>query len=357
MVVPNSAYAAKSATEDLVPWEYSVRDPLEDEVLIKVKYCGICHSDISVVKSEWSPANYPVVPGHEFVGIVVKVGAKCQLHRVGDAVGVGCVVNSCRDCEECTNNDENLCTKSVHTYNSNNRGEPTYGGYGKYVVVREEYVCHIPSTLSLDRVAPLFCAGITVYSPIMANKINRGGLKVGVIGIGGLGHMAVQFAAAFGNDVYAISRSSKKAELIKELGAKGLVLSNDSEQMKSHLRSFNYLIDTVSAEKPMDQYLALLRPHGVLITVGAPPTGVKLSIPPLSLVLGNKSVMGSVTGGIKETQEMLEFCAEKKILPMVEKVPCSYVNEAYQRVMKSDVNFRFVLDVEATVPEVPNAPF
>eukprot|EP01053_Blabericola_migrator_P005775 Blabericola_migrator_1__5774@NODE_2927_length_2202_cov_4025_815925_g597_i2_p1_GENE_NODE_2927_length_2202_cov_4025_815925_g597_i2NODE_2927_length_2202_cov_4025_815925_g597_i2_p1_ORF_typecomplete_len352_score54_97ADH_N/PF08240_12/1_5e31ADH_zinc_N/PF00107_26/2_4e19Glu_dehyd_C/PF16912_5/1_6e12AlaDh_PNT_C/PF01262_21/1_3e052Hacid_dh_C/PF02826_19/0_00098Shikimate_DH/PF01488_20/0_0063NAD_binding_2/PF03446_15/0_006ADH_zinc_N_2/PF13602_6/0_00973HCDH_N/PF02737_18/0_06GFO_IDH_MocA/PF01408_22/0_122Hacid_dh/P len=349
MTIANRGIGAPAAKEPLCPIEYEVRDLRDDDVLVEVHYCGICHSDIHMVRDEWFTGIYPMVPGHEFAGVVVKAGAKVTKHAVGDRVGIGCMVGSCRECKQCTRGCEQYCKHQVGTYGARMPdGEITYGGYGKYVVCQEHFAVKVPDSIPLEYAAPLLCAGITTYSPLRYNKLERGGLKVGVIGLGGLGHMAVQWAASMNNEVIVMSRSTAKRDLALELGAKDLISTNDEESMAKYRGQLNYIIDTVSADKPMAQYVEMLDIDGVVITVGAPPTEFNLSVPPFSLIMGRKSIQGSVIGGIPETQEMLNYAAEKNIRPRIELITGDYVNEAYDRAVKGDVRFRFVIDNRKT---------
>eukprot|EP01053_Blabericola_migrator_P000146 Blabericola_migrator_1__145@NODE_1038_length_5633_cov_251_042041_g410_i1_p3_GENE_NODE_1038_length_5633_cov_251_042041_g410_i1NODE_1038_length_5633_cov_251_042041_g410_i1_p3_ORF_typecomplete_len354_score50_89ADH_N/PF08240_12/1_1e30ADH_zinc_N/PF00107_26/1_9e18Glu_dehyd_C/PF16912_5/6_8e09AlaDh_PNT_C/PF01262_21/0_000112Hacid_dh_C/PF02826_19/0_00037ADH_zinc_N_2/PF13602_6/0_0055Shikimate_DH/PF01488_20/0_0064NAD_binding_2/PF03446_15/0_0323HCDH_N/PF02737_18/0_113HCDH_N/PF02737_18/3_8e03GFO_IDH_MocA/PF01 len=349
MPVSNIGLAAPSAGAPLSSWNYEIRDLRDDDVLIEVYYCGICHSDIHMVKNDWKASIYPMVPGHEFTGVAVKVGSKVTKHKAGDRVGVGCMVGSCRNCNECKRNLEQYCKKNIQTYSMKMPdGEITYGGYGRYVVVQQDFVMKVPESLPMDAAAPLFCAGITTYSPCKHHKMDRGGLKVGVVGLGGLGHMAVQWAAVMGNEVVVLSRSNAKKEMALELGAKDLIAISDEEAGKTYKGQLSYIIDTVSAEKPIDKYLEFLAVDGVLISVGAPPVHATLCVPPLSLIGGRKSIQGSAIGGIAETQEMINFAAEKKILPYIELITGDKVNEAYAKTISGDVRFRFVIDVRKT---------
>eukprot|EP01056_Protomagalhaensia_sp_Gyna25_P002036 Protomagalhaensia_sp_Gyna_25__2035@NODE_2095_length_1295_cov_869_593153_g1732_i0_p1_GENE_NODE_2095_length_1295_cov_869_593153_g1732_i0NODE_2095_length_1295_cov_869_593153_g1732_i0_p1_ORF_typecomplete_len352_score65_87ADH_N/PF08240_12/1_4e33ADH_zinc_N/PF00107_26/1_9e20ADH_zinc_N/PF00107_26/2e03Glu_dehyd_C/PF16912_5/5_6e13AlaDh_PNT_C/PF01262_21/5_4e052Hacid_dh_C/PF02826_19/0_00025NAD_binding_2/PF03446_15/0_00056Shikimate_DH/PF01488_20/0_0013Pyr_redox_2/PF07992_14/0_0089IlvN/PF07991_12/0_0089Pyr_re len=349
MPINNRGIAAPAPGASLGSWEYEVRDLRDDDVLIEVHYCGICHSDIHMVNDDWAPGTYPMVPGHEFAGVITEVGSKVTKHAVGDRVGVGCMVGSCRECPRCERGEEQYCRKRIDTYSGKMPdGEITYGGYGKYVVCQEHWAVKIPDSIELEYAAPLLCAGITTYSPCKYNKLERGGLKVGVIGLGGLGHMAVQWLHAMGNEVYVISRSTAKRDLAMKLGATDLIAIGDEETVAKMQGTLNYIIDTVSDKKPMNVYMSLLDVEGILVTVGLPPTTVNLEFSHFPLVAQRKSIQGSLIGGIAETQEMVNYAAEKGIKPYIEVIKGDIINEAYQRVKKGDVQFRFVIDVRAT---------
>eukprot|EP01053_Blabericola_migrator_P004745 Blabericola_migrator_1__4744@NODE_24_length_21460_cov_93_666994_g21_i0_p6_GENE_NODE_24_length_21460_cov_93_666994_g21_i0NODE_24_length_21460_cov_93_666994_g21_i0_p6_ORF_typecomplete_len353_score47_83ADH_N/PF08240_12/1e30ADH_zinc_N/PF00107_26/1_2e18Glu_dehyd_C/PF16912_5/2_1e11AlaDh_PNT_C/PF01262_21/3_3e052Hacid_dh_C/PF02826_19/4_5e05Shikimate_DH/PF01488_20/0_00051NAD_binding_2/PF03446_15/0_0007Pyr_redox_2/PF07992_14/0_0097DUF2284/PF10050_9/0_077NqrM/PF04400_13/5_5e03NqrM/PF04400_13/0_0513HCDH_N/P len=352
MPISNRGYAALAPCQPLQPFDYEIRDVRDIDVLIEVHFCGICHSDIHQVRDDWSKGDdYPIVPGHEFTGVVTQVGSKVTKFAVNDRVGVGCRVGSCRECKQCKRDLEQYCSHAIRTYRGRMPdGEKTYGGYGKYVVVDEHFVVKLPDSLPMDTAAPLLCAGITTYSPIMHNGINKGGLKVGVVGLGGLGHMAVQYAAKMGNEVIVLSRSEAKKELALTLGAKDLIAITNEASITRYQGTLNYIIDTVSSDKPVDVYLDLLDVDGILITVGLPPVSGKLSVPPFSLIMQRKSIQGSCIGGMKETQEMIDYSAANDVLPYVEVITGDYINEAYERTMKGDVRFRFVIDVRKTFP-------
>lgn len=350
MPIESVGLAAATPGADLAPWKYTIRDLNEDDVKIEVHYCGICHSDIHCARGHWAnTANFPVVPGHEFTGVVQQVGDKVTKFKVGDRVGVGCMVNSCGECESCKVGKENYCSTRTPTYNAVGKdGRVTYGGYGKYVVVRESFVLRIPDSLPLDKAAPLLCAGITTYSAAMSSNLKRGGLDVAVLGLGGLGHMAVQWAKVMGNTVTVLTRTLKKEEVAKKLGADHVVATNDQEQLFKLAGKFDYIMDTVSQNKPMNLYLSLLKPEGTLVTMSAPPVDQKWEIDAFKLLAGNRSLRGSLIGGIKETQEMIDYAAEKNVLPWIEIIKGDYINEAYKRTEAGDVQFRFVIDSRAT---------
>jgi alcohol dehydrogenase (NADP+) len=321
------------------------RDVGPKDVLIEIKFAGICHSDIHTARQEWREIEYPFVPGHEIVGIVKEVGSEVTKHKVGDRVGVGCMVNSCGKCEYCKEGNEHYCENgSVGTYADHDKygnGELTQGGYSSHVVVQENFVLHIPDGLELDEAAPLLCAGITTYSPL--RHWNAGpGKKVAVLGMGGLGHMAVKLAHAMGAEVTVLSHSDKKKEDSATFGADNYVNTSEDGALDKLTRSFDLIVNTVSADIDINSYLALLKPQGTLVNVGAP--AKPLPIKAFSLLGGRKSFAGSNIGGIKETQEMLDFCAEHGVTPQIEKITADQIDEAYDRVVNSDVRYRFVID-------------
>lgn len=319
------------------------RDPREDDVVIAIKAAGICHSDIHTIRNEWGEAHFPLTVGHEIAGVVEAVGSKVTKWQVGDRVGVGCLVNSCGECEQCQAGFENHCLNgAVGTYNSEDvDGTITQGGYAQKVVVNENFVCRIPDELDFDVAAPLLCAGITTYSPLAAWKVEKG-QKVAVLGLGGLGHMGVQIAAAKGAEVTVLSRSLKKAEKAKELGAVRTLATTEEGFFKEHRGEFDFILNTISANIDLDAYLRLLKPRGVMAVVGLPPEQQKLGFG--SLIMGSKVLTGSNIGGIRETQEMLDFCAEHGFGAHIEKIGVNDVDAAYDRVVAGDVQFRFVID-------------
>lgn len=341
-------WAARDTSGVLSPFNFSRRLTGEKDVQFKVMYCGICHSDLHQLKNEWGNSKYPIVPGHEVVGIVTEVGSKVQKFKVGDKVGVGCMVGSCRKCENCDNDLENYCPRQIPTYNGYyTDGTLTFGGYSDIMVSDEHFVVHWPENLPMET-APLLCAGITTYSPLKYFGLDKPGMHIGVVGLGGLGHMAVKFAKAFGTKVTVISTSvSKKQEAIERLGADAFLISRDTEQMQAAMSTLDGIIDTVSAVHPILPLLSLLKSHGKLVMVGAPEKPVELPVFPL--LLGRKLVAGSCIGGMKETQEMVDFAAKHNITPDVEVVPMEYVNTALDRLLKSDVKYRFVLDIGNTL--------
>lgn len=338
-----SAYAATSATEPLTKTTITRRDPGPHDVAIQIKFAGICHSDIHTVKAEWGQPNYPVVPGHEIAGVVAAVGSEVTKHKVGDPVGVGCFVDSCRECSSCVGGTEQYCKRGMTTtYNSTGKdGQPTYGGYSEAVVVDENYVLHIPDTLPLDGAAPLLCAGITLYSPLRHWDAGPG-KRVAVIGLGGLGHMGVKLAAAMGAEVTVLSQSLKKMEDGLRLGASNYYATADPDTFRKLRGSFDLILNTVSANLDLRQYLNLLDVDGTLVELGIPEH--PMEVPAFALALMRRSLSGSNIGGIAETQEMLNFCAEHGITPEIEVIEPDYINEAYERVLASDVRYRFVID-------------
>ncbi|MUL79216.1 NAD(P)-dependent alcohol dehydrogenase [Mycolicibacterium sp. CBMA 226] len=345
MTTTVSAYAATSATSPLTKTTIERRDIGPHDVAFDIKFAGICHSDIHTVKSEWGPANYPVVPGHEIAGVVTAVGSEVTKYKVGDHVGVGCFVDSCRECENCLAGLQQYCTGkggNIGTYNAVGRdGTPTYGGYSTAIVVDENYVLRIPDSIPLDKAAPLLCAGITLYSPL--RHWNAGpGKKVAIVGLGGLGHVGVKLAVAMGAEVTVLSQSLKKMEDGLRLGAHHYYATNDPETFKKLAGSFDLIINTVSANLNMGAYLNLLRADGTLVELGAPEK--PLEVPVFPLIGMRRTLAGSLIGGIPETQEMLDFCAEHDVTPEIEIIDASYVNEAYERVIASDVRYRFVID-------------
>jgi uncharacterized zinc-type alcohol dehydrogenase-like protein len=344
-MIPVIGYAARSATSPLRPFNFERRDVRPKDVLIEILYCGICHSDLHVVRNEWGRSIYPLVPGHEIVGRVIKTGKKAKRFKKGDLAAIGCYVDSCRKCPNCKSGLQQYCTGGlVLTYCSYEKDGKTItrGGYSTKIVVDEDYVLKVPPKLPLEKVAPLLCAGITTYSPLRYWKIGKGH-KIAVLGLGGLGHMAVKFASAFGAKVTVLSGSPNKQRDAKRLGATDFVLTSDAEKMKTLSNHFDFLIDTVSATHDFDFYLGLLRTNGVMICVGLPSGEKQLS--PFNLVLGRRSIAGSLIGGLPETQEMLDYCARHKITSDVEVIPIQQVNEAYDRMVKSDVRYRFVIDL------------
>lgn len=341
------AYAATSATSPLDYFQFERRHVGEHDVRIEILYCGVCHSDIHQARNEWGGSIYPMVPGHEIVGKVAEVGSKVTKFKIGDSVGVGCMVDSCKTCHACENHLEQFCEKgSVGTYNSYEKDKitPTYGGYSNVIVVNEEFVLKISPTLDLARVAPLLCAGITTYSPLKHWKVKKG-QKVGVIGLGGLGHMAVKIANAMGAYVVVFTTSPNKKEDAIKLGAHTVIVSKNKDEMAAQKASFDFILDTVSADHDISTYLNLLKVDGSMVMVGLPEKHQELNIG--SLIFGRKNLAGSLIGGIKETQEMLDFCAEHNLLADVEIIPIQKINEAYERVLKSDVKYRFVIDMSS----------
>jgi uncharacterized zinc-type alcohol dehydrogenase-like protein len=338
-------YAAPAAKAPLAPMKFQRRDPREHDVVFDIKYCGVCHSDIHQVRNEWGGASFPMVPGHELVGVVSKVGSKVKKFKVGDRVGVGCFVDSCRVCDACKKGLEQFCKDgTTFTYNSfeRDRKTPTIGGYSNLITVDENYVLRIPKNLPLDAAAPLLCAGITLYSPLKHWKAKRG-KKVAIIGLGGLGHMGVKIAHAMGADVTVLSHSLKKEADSKRLGADHFYATSDPETFKKLQGCFDLIINTVSMDIDWNAYLQLLEVDGSMVLLGIPEKQVPLGA--RVLIYGRKSLAGSMIGGIAETQEMLDFCGKHNIVSDIELVPIQKINEAYERIVKSDVRYRFVIDM------------
>lgn len=339
-----NAIATVSATTPLAPFTISRRNPGPDDVQIDIMYCGVCHSDIHQARSEWGPSIYPMVPGHEIVGRVSAVGNAVSDFKIGDLVGVGCFVDSCRTCPSCAAGEEQYCDNGmVSTYNGYEKDKttPTYGGYSKQVVVDKNYVLRVSENLPVHATAPLLCAGITTYSPLKKWGVGKGH-KVGIVGLGGLGHMGVKFAVAFGAEVTVISTSPNKETDAKAMGAHHFLVSRDPEAMKEKAGYFDFLLNTVSAVNDYNEYLNLLKLDGTMVLVGAPPSAVPIF--GFSLIMRRRRLAGSLIGGIRETQEMLDFCAEHNIVCDVELISANKINEAYERVLKSDVKYRFVID-------------
>jgi len=347
------AYSAASAASPLALDTIQRRETTEHDMQIEILYCGICHSDLHTVRDEWSsvmPTNYPCVPGHEIVGRVTEVGVAVTGYKTGDLVGVGCMVDSDQTCPHCQANVEQFCQKATFTYNSPDQhlGGVTYGGYSESIVVNEKFVLRVPENLDLAGVAPLLCAGITTYSP-MRRWGNIQGKKVGVLGLGGLGHMGVKFARAFGARVVVFTTSPGKKEDALRLGAHEVIISSDAEQMRQHAGSFDFILDTISADHDINTYLQMLGLDGNLTLVGAPEK--PLAVSAFSLIFGRKSLSGSLIGGIKETQEMLDFCGKHNIVSDVEIIPIQKINEAYERLVKSDVKYLFSIDMASLKSE------
>jgi len=338
-------YAAKSATDSLGPFNFERREVGPHDVEFDILFCGVCHSDLHQIRNEWHGTIYPIVPGHEIVGRVTRVGAHVKKFKQGDLAGVGCLVDSCRDCDNCKKGLEQFCRNgSTGTYNGKDKhlGGVTYGGYSNKIVVDESFVLKVSDKLPLQAVAPLLCAGITTYSPLRHWKVGKGH-KVGVLGLGGLGHMAVKFAVSFGAEVTVLSTSPNKEQDAKKLGAHHFALTKDAEQVKNLAGKFNFIIDTVSAEHNYNDYLQMLDVDGVMICVGAPPTPSQIMA--FSLLGGRKSLAGSMIGGLPETQEMLDYCAAHNIVSDIEMIEMKYIDKAYERMLAGDVKYRFVIDM------------
>lgn len=339
------AYAAHSNSTPLVPFNIARREPKPHDVQIQILYCGVCHSDLHFARNDWGMTVYPVVPGHEIVGKVTAIGKNVTKFKVGDTAGIGCLVDSCRTCDNCKEGLEQYCLEGgVFSYNGFERDGSgiTYGGYSKSIVAHEDFVLHISPKLKLDAAAPLLCAGITTYSPLKHWNVRKG-QKVGVLGLGGLGHMAVKFAAAMGAEVTMLSHSPSKEKDAKRLGASHFVLTSDPEQIKAVTGKFDFILDTVSAEHDYNFYLSLLKTNGVMVCVGVPPNPAQ--IPAMNLIFGRKSFAGSLIGGLPETQEMLDFCAEHNIVSDIEIIRMDQINDACERMLKGDVKYRFVIDM------------
>jgi uncharacterized zinc-type alcohol dehydrogenase-like protein len=339
------AYAAPSSTSPLTPFSFERRDPGPTDVQIEILFCGVCHSDIHTARGEWGGTTYPCVPGHEIAGRVVKVGREVKKIREGDLAAVGCMVDSCRTCQNCRENLEQFCENApVFTYNSKDphTGGVTYGGYSKSIVVDQDFVLRLSDKLDLAASAPLLCAGITTYSPLRHWKIGAGH-KVGIVGLGGLGHMALKFANAFGADVTLFTTSPGKTADAKRLGAHEVVITKDQEALENQANRFDFIIDTVSAPHNLNAYLGVLKRDGVLCLVGVSPE--PLAVGAFNLIVPRRQLAGSLIGGIAETQEMLDYCAEHGIVCDIEKIPIDKINEAYERMLKSDVKYRFVIDM------------
>ncbi len=340
------AYSAGSATSPLAPTTIPRRDPTETDIQIAILFAGICHSDLHMVRNEWTemPTVYPIVPGHEILGRVTRVGSAVKKFREGDIVGVGCLVDSDGSCDHCKAGREQFCANATYTYSApdSHTGGVTYGGYSDSVVVDERFVLRVPENLDLAGAAPLLCAGITTYSPIRAAGVAKG-QTAGVVGLGGLGHMGVKFMHALGAHVVVFTTSPDKKEDALRLGANEVVVSRNADEMTPHASTFDFILDTVSADHDIDAYLNLLRVDGRMTLVGAPPK--PLAVSAFSLIMGNRSLFGSSIGGIPETQEMLDFCGKHDITSDVEVIPIQKVNEAYERMLKSDVKYRFSIDI------------
>jgi uncharacterized zinc-type alcohol dehydrogenase-like protein len=344
--MPNTkAFAAKSAGTPLESFSFDRREVGPEDVQIEIHYCGVCHSDIHQVRDEWGGSTFPMVPGHEIVGKVTRVGAKVTKHKVGDTVGVGCFVNSCRTCESCKKGLQQYCLNHLSaTYNSTEPDQKTrtQGGYSSQIVTTEDFVLKVSPNLPLEKVAPLLCAGITTYSPLRHWKVGKGH-KVGVLGLGGLGHMAVKLAASMGAEVTVLSTSKKKEADALKLGAHHFMLTNDPAVMSKLEETLDFIIDTVSAQHDLNTYLGLLKPDGAMILLGVPPKAPEVGA--FSLIGRRRTLAGSLVGGIPETQEMLDYCAQKGITSDVEVIPIQEINTAYERMLRGDVHYRFVIDM------------
>ncbi len=345
-MIQAKGYAAQNENAALAHWSFERRDVGPGDILIDIAYCGVCHSDLHQVRNEWGRTIYPIVPGHEIVGVVADTGKDVTRFKKGDAVGVGCLVDSCRTCSNCLEGEEQYCLNgNVGTYNSYGYdGKPTYGGYSNNIVVSQDFVLHIPDTLPLAATAPLLCAGITTYSPLRHWQVGAGH-RVGILGLGGLGHMGVKWAASFGAEVTVLSTSSSKKADAQQLGAHHFRVTADKDALKEVRGYFDFILDTVSAEHDYSLYLSLLKKNGVHICVGAPPVPGQLSA--FSLINGRRSLAGSLIGGIRETQEMLDYCGAHNIVSEIELIGIQDVDKAYERMLKGDVRYRFVIDMSS----------
>lgn len=343
-MIQSRGYAAQQSTTPLAPFSFTRRDPKDRDVAIEIEYCGVCHSDIHSTHNEWGNAVYPMVPGHEIIGRVTAVGSEVGRFKVGERVGVGVIIDSCRNCASCKNNEEQYCEVGVTlTYGVTDKyGDLTYGGYSNNIVVDEHFVHSVSTKLDPAGVAPLLCAGITTYSPLRHWQVGPG-KKVGIIGLGGLGHMGLKFAHAFGAHTVQFTTSESKIEDAKRLGADEVVISKDADAMKKEAFSYDFILDTVSAVHDLNAYLPLLKRDAVYCQVGLPDHPPVISMG--NLLFKRRTLSGSIIGGMAETQEMLDYCAEKNIVSDVEVIPIQKVNEAFERVLKADVKYRFVIDM------------
>ncbi|PON58066.1 Alcohol dehydrogenase superfamily, zinc-type [Trema orientale] len=338
-------WAARDSSGVLSPYEYTLRNTGPEDVYIKVICCGVCHTDIHQVKNDLGMSHYPMVPGHEVVGEVVEVGSQVTKFKVGDIVGAGCIVGSCRNCNPCKSDNEQYCNRKIWSYNDvYTDKKPTQGGFAEAMVVDQKFVVHIPEGMVPEQAAPLLCAGVTVYSPLNHFGLTQSGLKGAILGLGGVGHMGVKIAKAMGHHVTVVSSSDKKREeALDHLGADNYLVSSDAEKMQENFDSFDYIIDTIPVFHPLEPYLSLLKLDGKLILMGVINTPLQFVTP--MVMLGRKSITGSFIGSMKETEEMLEFCKEKNLTSTIEIVKMDYVNKALERLEKNDVRYRFVVDV------------
>lgn len=340
------SYAAQSATTPLAPWTLDRRDPKPHDVQIQILFCGVCHTDLHFARNDWGFTIYPIVPGHEIVGRVTAVGEHVKKFKTGDLAGIGCLVDSCRECDNCREGLEQYCSSGpIFSYNGTERdgSGTTYGGYSKQIVAHEDFILHISDKHPLEAIAPLLCAGITCYSPLRHWKVGKG-QKVGVIGLGGLGHMAVKLAVSMGAEVTMLSHSpSKEADAIR-LGAQKFILTTDEEPAKTVANYFDLILDTVSAPHDYNFYLPMLTTNGTMVCLGVPPPAPPVGV--FNLIFQRRNLAGSLIGGIPETQEMLDYCAEQNIVSEVEVIAMKDINDAYERMLKGDVRYRFVIDME-----------
>jgi uncharacterized zinc-type alcohol dehydrogenase-like protein len=347
-MISSKGYAAATAGAPLAPFEFARREVGEHDILIDIEFCGICHSDLHQVRDEWGGSIFPMVPGHEIVGRVAKLGKAVKKFVAGDVAGVGCMVDSCRVCDSCGRDLEQFCAKGAAlTYNGTemDRKTPTFGGYSDRIVVDERFALKVRPDQDLAGVAPLLCAGITTYSPLRRFKVGPG-KRVGVVGLGGLGHMAVKLAAAMGAEVTMLSTSARKEQDSRKLGAHDFALTSERSTFKKLAGRFDVIIDTISAPHDYNAYLGMVRVEGAMVLLGVPPEPAPVQA--FSLIGGNKNLAGSLIGGIAETQEMLDYCAERRITADVEVIPMTQVNEAYERMLRSDVRYRFSIDLHAS---------
>jgi len=343
--LPTKGYAAMAASEQLVPWNFTRRNPRPHDVLVEIKYCGICHTDIHFVRNDFGMSTYPLVPGHEIVGIVKDIGDHVSKFKVGDPVGIGCLVDSCRECENCKQDLEQYCLNgpSFTYFTPEHHGDGIIpGGYSSQIVCDEDFVLKVADHLPLERVAPLLCAGITTYSPLRRWNVGKG-QKIAVVGLGGLGHMGVKLAAAMGAEVTVLSTSPSKQADAADLGASKFVLTKDEEQVKGVQGYFDFILDTLAADHDYNFYLAMLKTRGTMVCVGVPHAPAE--IPAMNLIFSGKSIAGSLIGGIAETQEMLDFCAHHNITADIELIDIKDIEKAFERIEKSDVKYRFVIDI------------
>ncbi len=344
-VISSKAYAAHGKSAPLQPWNFERRPVGPHDVLIEIKYCGVCHTDIHFLRNDLGMSVYPMVPGHEIVGTVTQVGDHVKKYKKGQTVGVGCLVESCRDCANCKSGEEQYCLSgAVYTYNGIEKetGNNTYGGYSTQVVVNEDFVLHVSDKLPLNEVAPLLCAGITTYSPLRRWKVGKGD-KVAIVGLGGLGHMAIKFAASFGAEVTMLSTSPSKEKDALDLGAHKFVLTTNDDEVQKLSGYFDLIVDTVAVAHDLNKYIGMLKTHGTHVCLGIAPEPAQVAM--LPIVFGGRSVAGSLIGSIAETQEMLDYCAEHNITCDVEMIDIKDINQAYERMEKSDVKYRFVIDI------------
>jgi len=345
-MISTKSFGVQNQRSPLGPFEIQRRDPGPNDVQIEILFCGVCHSDLHTVRNEWQGTTYPCVPGHEILGKVSRTGKDVTRFKEGDFASVGCLINSCRKCPECLAGNEQYCDQPIFTYNSvdPHLGGMTYGGYSQRIVVNEDFVLRVPENLDPASAAPLLCAGITTYSPLKHWNVRRG-MKVGIVGLGGLGHMAVKLANAFGAEVVVFTTSpGKRADAIR-LGAHEVVTSNNPNMMLKHLNNFDFILDTVSANHDINAYLQLLKRDATLTLVGAPQNPLPLAAS--SVIARRRRTAGSLIGGIRETQEMLDFCGAKEIACDIELIPIQKINEAYERMLRSDVKYRFVIDMSS----------